>query len=301
MVPYNSPGRLAAFLAGRGLALKKRYGQNFLVNPDLRGRIISLLAPKRGDLVWEIGAGLGCMSAAILGAGAVLRAFEVDRGFAAILKEEFGQTGEGRFALTEGDALALWPAFREEVPDLVFGNLPYNAAAALIADFLEKGFIQSRWVFMVQKEVAARMAARPGTKNRSSFSLLCQTFMDVRIRFDVSPAAFYPRPEVFSSVVELAPRPDAPAILDRGLYLGLLRAVFASRRKTLKNNLLPWAAARGRDAAWAALLLEAAELPPGVRGETLSAEELARLANAAARAGQTLPAGNHSAARTKGK
>jgi 16S rRNA (adenine1518-N6/adenine1519-N6)-dimethyltransferase len=221
------------------------------------------------------------MSAAILEAGALLRAFEIDRGFIAILKEEFAARA-GRFALAEGDVLAAWPAFREEAPSLVFGNLPYSAAAALVADFIEKDFCQGRWVFMVQKEVAARMAALPGTKSYSSFSLLCQTFMNVRLHFDVSPAAFYPRPEVFSRVVELTPRPDAPVIANRGLYLGLLRAVFASRRKTIKNNLLPWAAPRKKDEAWVARLLGAAGLEGGARGETLSPGELARLANTAA-------------------
>jgi 16S rRNA (adenine1518-N6/adenine1519-N6)-dimethyltransferase len=281
MIPYDSPKALAAFLAERGLAPKKRFGQNFLVSPAARGRILRLLAPEKCLRVWEVGPGLGCMTASLLEAGAVLRAFEIDRGFIAVLKEEFGAGRRGSFTLTEGDVLETWPALREEAPDLVFGNLPYSAAAALIADFLEKDFTRSRWVFMVQKEVAARMAARPGTKNYSSFSLLCQTFMNIRLHFDVSPAAFYPRPEVFSSVVELTSRPDAPVIADRGLYLGLVRAVFASRRKTLKNNLLPWAAARKREEAWVRRLLDAADLCPGLRGETLSAERLAHLAGAA--------------------
>jgi 16S rRNA (adenine1518-N6/adenine1519-N6)-dimethyltransferase len=281
MIPYDSPKGLAAFLAGRGLAPKKRFGQNFLVSPGARGKILSLLRPEAGLRVWEVGPGLGCMTACLLEAGAVLRAFEIARGFITILKEEFGAGGEGSFTLSEGDVLETWPAFREEAPALVFGNLPYSAASALIADFLEKDFTRSRWVFMVQKEVAARMVARPGTKEYSSFSLLCQTFMNVRRQFDVSPEAFYPRPEVVSSVVELSPRPDAPAIVERGLYLSLLRAVFASRRKTLKNNLLPWAASRKRDETWVTRLLDASDIMPGLRGETLSVEELARLAGAA--------------------
>ena len=135
---------------------------------------------------------------------------------------------------------------------------------------------------MVQKEVALRMRAKPGTKAWSSFSLLCQTFMNVRLCFDVAPPAFYPRPEVLSAVVELKPRPDAPAIKSRGLYLGLVRAVFASRRKTLKNNLVPWARSLKKDDAWAASLLDAAGIKPGIRGETLCVEDLVRLANAAA-------------------
>ena len=281
MIPYNSPHGLAAFLAQRGLSLKKRFGQNFLVNAGVRDRILALLAPEKGMCVWEVGPGLGCMTALILEAGCTLRAFEIDRGFIAVLKEEFAD-GKGSFTLAEGDVLDAWPAFKDDSPAAVFGNLPYSAAAALIADFLEKDFTASRWVFMVQKEVALRMTAKPGTKDYSSFSILCQSFMDVRLCFDVPSSAFYPRPEVLSAVVELRPRPEAPRIACRGLYLGLVRAVFASRRKTLKNNLIPWARSLKQDDAWAGDLLDAAGLPAGIRGETLCVEELVRLANAAA-------------------
>jgi 16S rRNA (adenine1518-N6/adenine1519-N6)-dimethyltransferase len=280
MIPYNSPKQLAAFLAEQGLAVKKRFGQNFLVDSGVRKKIISLLAPERGMTVWEIGPGLGCMTAAILETGTRLRVFELDRGFIRILSGEFG--GRENFLLTPGDVLKTWPSHREEKPDIIFGNLPYSIAAALIGDFLEKDFTQSRWVFMTQKETAARMAAPAGTKNYSSFSLLCRTFMDVKIHFDVSPGAFYPRPKVFSSLVELRARRDPPEILDRGIFLGLLGALFSSRRKTLKNNLLPWAASQGRDAAWVTRLLEKTDTDPGIRGEVLSAENVAALANRAA-------------------
>ncbi|MCL1818190.1 MAG: 16S rRNA (adenine(1518)-N(6)/adenine(1519)-N(6))-dimethyltransferase RsmA, partial [Spirochaetaceae bacterium] len=280
MIPHDSPRRLAAFLAERGLSPKKRFGQNFLIDADARAGILALLAPEKGMRVWEIGPGLGFMTRGLLDAGAVLRAFEIDRGFIRILKEEFA--GEKNFTLVEGDVLRQWPEYRKEAPRLVFGNLPYSVAALLIAGFLEKDFTNSRCIFMIQKEVASRMAAQPGTKNFSSFSLLCQTFMDVRLHGDISPEAFYPRPKVFSTLVELLPRPLAPRITDRGLYLGLVRALFASRRKTIKNNLLPWAASRGKNAAWAEQLTRDADIDPNLRGETLCAEQAVRLANTAA-------------------
>ena len=279
MIPYDSPRRLAAFLAQRGLSPKKRFGQNFLVDAGVRGRILGLLAPEKGTRVWEIGPGLGAMTRALLEAGVLLRTFEIDRGFIAVLEEEFA--GEQNFTLVAGDVLRRWPEFREESPRLIFGNLPYSVAAVLIADFLEKDFIQSRWLFMVQKEVAARMAARPGTKSYSSFSLLCQTFTELRLHDDIPPAAFYPRPEVFSTIVELIPRKDQPRIENRGLYLGLARSLFASRRKTIKNNLLPWAASQGKDATWTEGLIREAGLDGGLRGEVLSVEEVVHLANIA--------------------
>lgn len=280
MIPHNSPKSIAAFLAGRGLALKKRFGQNFLIDAGLRRKILTLLGPRQGIKLWEIGPGLGSMTLPILEAGARVRAFEIDRGFIAILREEFA--GYENFFLTEGDALAAWPVFREEEPETIFGNLPYRSAAALIADFLEKDFTASRWVFMVQKEVALRMAAQPGTKDYSSFSLLTQTFMDVHLRFDVPPAAFYPRPGVVSTVVELFPRKDSPALAERSLFTEVLRALFSSRRKTLKNNLIPWAAGRGIDPAGACRLLESSGLNASARGENLSPEDVARLSNLAA-------------------
>lgn len=279
MIPYDSPKGLSAFLKERGFALRKRFGQNFLVNPRVRERILSVLEPSASDLIWEIGPGLGCMTGALLNSGARVRAFEIDRGFLGVLEEEF--RGRENFHLTGGDVLDTWRALRGENPSKVFGNLPYSAASAIIADFIEEDFLPDRWVFMVQREVAARMAARPGTKNYSSFSLLCQTFMNVKVRFDVGAGSFYPPPEVISSVVELRPRQDPPEIADRRVYLGILRALFASRRKTLRNNLVAYAAARGNDALWAADLLEKAGLRPEARGETLSPAEVARLANAA--------------------
>jgi 16S rRNA (adenine1518-N6/adenine1519-N6)-dimethyltransferase len=280
MIPCDSSKQLAAFLRERGFSMKKRFGQNFLIDANVRRRIFSLLSPARDERIWEIGPGLGSMTKTILETGALLRAFEIDHGFVRILFEEFGAMKN--FSLCEGDALATWPACREEKPRIIFGNLPYSAASALIADFLEKDFTQARQVFMIQKEVAVRMCAKPESKNYSSFSLLCQSFMTAKILFDVSPAAFYPRPEVVSSLVELNPRPDPPPIVNRSLYLGLLRAVFAFRRKTLKNNLDSWAASIGQDTAWLMRLLETAGLPPGIRGETLGVPELVRLANAAA-------------------
>ena len=135
---------------------------------------------------------------------------------------------------------------------------------------------------MVQREVARRMAARPGSKDYSSFSLLCRTFAEVETHFDAAPGSFYPPPEVVSTVVELRPKIPCPAIADRRLYLDLLRALFASRRKTIKNNMLRFAAGTGRDPEWAASVLDAAGIDPGARGEDLDAGDVARLANAAA-------------------
>ena len=280
MIAYDSPRELAAFLKAHDLGLKKKFGQNFLVNPGVRAKILSVLAPEAGERIWEIGPGLGCMTGSILERGALLRVFEIDRGFIRILTEEFG-TMPG-FSLTAGDVLKTWKEFEDEKPKKVFGNLPYSAASAIIADFLEAGFLPDRWVFMIQKEVALRMAAKPGTKNYSSFSVLCQAFLDVAVRFDVAPGSFYPKPDVVSAVVELRPRKAPLRLEDRALFLELVRALFSSRRKTLKNNLLASSLGKRLDAEEMAELFKKTGVDPGLRGENLSAEELAAFSDAAA-------------------
>jgi len=279
MIAYDSPKQLAAFLRERGLALKKKFGQNFLVNPGTRARILEALAPGRGELVWEIGPGLGCMTGSILDSGAEVTVFEIDRGFIEVLRGEFG--GNPRFTLVPGDVLRTWKLHRTASPAKVFGNLPYSAASAIVADFLEEGFIPSRCVFMVQKEIASRMASRPGTKNYSSFSVLCQAFLEVDILFDVAPGSFFPAPDVVSSVVELRPRSMPLELLDRKLFLEIARSLFASRRKTLKNNLQASSLGRRLGADALSDLFRKTGIDPGMRGENLSAVEVAAFADAA--------------------
>lgn len=279
MIPYDSPRELSAFLKDRGFSLKKKFGQNFLVNPGTRARILDAIAPERDEIVWEIGPGLGCMTGAILDRGARLTAFEIDRGFAGVLDAEFGENA--RFALVQGDVLRTWKLHRAESPAKVFGNLPYSAASAIIADFLENDFLPGLCVFMVQKEVASRMAGRPGTKNYSSFSVLCQTFLDVKVLFDVAPGSFFPAPDVVSSVVGLSPKKNPPELADRTLFLEIVRSLFASRRKTIKNNLQASSLGKRLGVEGLADLFRAAGMDPGIRGENLTAEEAAAFSNAA--------------------
>ena len=148
----------------------------------------------------------------------------------------------------------------------------------MIAAFAEAGFAPPRMVFTVQRELSARLAATPGGKNYSSFSVLCQHVYQVRERFTLRPGAFYPAPEVMSAVIELAPRgaADPPAL--RALFNELVRALFLSRRKTLWNNLQAWPGARrfGPDRLRAALAAEG--IHAGQRSEELRPEAVAGLA-----------------------
>jgi 16S rRNA (adenine1518-N6/adenine1519-N6)-dimethyltransferase len=238
--PYDSPNAITALLEEEGLAMSKKFGQNFLISNSSRSRIVDLLDVQGGSKVWEVGPGIGAITALLLERGVRLTAFELDHGFCRILRTRaFGD--EPHFTLIEGDALkTLFTALREKgTPERLCGNLPYNIGSILVARLLEGESRPNRMVFTVQKEVAERICAGEGSKNWSSFSLLAQADYDVGIGFDISPGSFYPPPKVTSSVVVFQLRsvsriPQA----DRHAFYLLVRELFGQRRKTLRNNLL---------------------------------------------------------------
>lgn len=273
---YDSPAEIRAVLAELGLGLKKRWGQNFLVNPGVRARILELLDPRPQEAVWEIGPGLGCLTSELVTRCRRVVAFEIDHGLLRFLVDLFGP----RLELVAGDALKTWPEAlaRHGQPDAVIGNLPYRAASAIIGSFAEAGFAPERMVFTVQRELAARLSARPGLKSYSSFTVLCQHAYRVRESFTIRPGSFFPAPEVLSAVVELRPRGGPEAAEFRGMFGGLVRSLFRARRKTLWNNLLGWPEGRriGEDALRAALAAEG--IDPGCRSEELELEALESLA-----------------------
>jgi 16S rRNA (adenine1518-N6/adenine1519-N6)-dimethyltransferase len=297
----DSPAEIRALLAERGLALKKRWGQNFLVNRGARERLVSLLDPAQGELVWEIGPGLGSMTGILLERGVGVTAFEVDRGLCRYLVEGLGErTG---FSLVEGDFLETWKAVlaAHGAPGRILGNLPYSSASLMIADLIEAGVRPPLMVFTVQRELADRMQSAPGAKSYSSFSVLCQSCFHVGGHGDLKPGSFYPVPEVVSSIVSMKPRADAPTGDELRLLSLLVRGLFSSRRKTLRNNLgSSWLESvfgpgagqeAGREAGLAALRREG--IDPGARAEELPPAVFVRLARglAAALPGPVGPTG----------
>jgi len=242
MINYNSSSAMRSFLDREGLGMQKKFGQNFLINPQIRQALINALGAESGDEVWEIGPGLGAMTALLLEKGLKVKAFEIDNGFIRVLKNLFSDN-EG-FKLVEGDAVktceALTPA------PFLLGNLPYNIAAALLADFIERGQTFSRMVVTVQKEVALRMSACAGSKDYSSFSVLCASVYRVKPLMIIRPSSFYPQPNVDSMGVLLENKTNHFNVKNGypEVFYPLVRALFSSRRKTLKNNLLTFISAR---------------------------------------------------------
>jgi 16S rRNA (adenine1518-N6/adenine1519-N6)-dimethyltransferase len=229
---YNSVSELRTFLEKQGLGMRKKYGQNFLINPAVRRALIDALEAEPDAEIWEIGPGLGAMTGQLLEKGFPVRAFEIDPGFARVLRELFGS--RPNFALIEGDVMKTWPS--QPAAHYLLGNLPYNIAAALIADMVEKKCLFRRMVLTVQREVALRMAARPGSADYSSFSVLCSSAYKVIPLMIIRGASFYPRPNVDSQGLKLELREDVPDVCP-AIFYPLVRSLFASRRKMIKNNL----------------------------------------------------------------
>lgn len=272
LLDYDSPNALKAFLEERNLAMQKKFGQNFLINSRARKSLIDSLDIEEGTTVWEIGPGLGAMTSEILNRGAELTAFEIDHGFSAVLKELFAD--KTNFKLIEGDVLKTWKTVNDK-PMRLFGNLPYNIAATIFADFICAGVRFDKSVITVQKEVAQRITAKPGTNDYSSFSVLCQWAYDVTPLMDLGSSYFWPRPNVTSRAVKFVKKELFPQCNDAVLFTKMQRSLFMSRRKTIKNNLSAFL----NDAKKAEITLKKAEIDPKVRAETLDIQTLLRLSD----------------------
>lgn len=275
---YNSPSALKDFMEKSGMAMQKKFGQNFLVNEQARIKLIDALDIEEGTKVWEVGPGLGSMTSEILKRGADLTVFEIDRGFINFLHSFFADYEEkGRFRIIEGDVLKNWQKAVSEYgePERFFGNLPYNIAATLIADTIEKGVRFERAVFTVQKEVALRACAKCGSEDYSSFSLLCQWAYDLTPLMELSGGCFWPRPNVDSKAFAMQKKEVFPGCKDPSMFVKVQRALFSSRRKNVRNNLTNFL----RNGDMAENALKSAGIESSLRAEVLPAEKILLLSD----------------------
>jgi 16S rRNA (adenine1518-N6/adenine1519-N6)-dimethyltransferase len=249
---------------------RKRFGQNFLADAHYVARIVAAVAPAPGDNIVEIGPGLGALTGALVKCAGRIAAIEIDRDLAARLRDRF--TAD-RLALHEADALAF--NFGSLGPDLrIVGNLPYNISSPLLFHLGAHVSSVRDIHVMLQREVVARMTARPATPDYGRLTVTLQCRFAIERLFTVPPGAFRPAPNVDSAVARLVPlRSARPRIADEPLFARVVAAAFGQRRKTLRNALAGIA-----DEAQ----LRAADIDPSVRGETLSVEDFVRLANALA-------------------
>lgn len=262
---------LREVIAQHELAARKALGQNFLLDLNLTRKIARAAMPWTGVPVIEIGPGPGGLTRALLleGAPQVIAIERDERCLAAL--QGVVQAAAGRLTLHAGDALDTDFATLAPPPWQVVANLPYNIATPLLLGWLAQPQNFTRITVLVQKEVAERLAAKPGGKTYGRLAVAAQWRASVRLLFDIGPQAFVPAPKVTSTLVELAPRPAPLGEADPAKLERVTAAAFNQRRKMLRAALRPmWPDADAK--------LEQAGIDPTRRAETLSIEEFCALA-----------------------
>lgn len=269
---------IKTLLARHGFRFSKSMGQNFLIESWVPRDIVDASGAGRGTGVLEIGPGIGPLTRELSDRADKVVSIELDHSLLPILAETMGD--RDNVEIVPGDALKLdLPALAaEKMPGLVpvaCANLPYNITTPAITALLEAGCFTSITV-MIQREVARRICAAPGTGDYGAFSVYCQYHAETELLFDVPPQCFIPAPKVTSSVLRLTPRPAPAEVDDPDHFFRLVRAAFAQRRKTLLNAL---SAAFGDRFSKEELsrLLEQCGLSADVRGERLSIQQFASL------------------------
>lgn len=288
-----TPGVVRDLIARHQFHVKKSLGQNFLVDGNIMAKIMATAGLGSEDVVVEIGPGLGSLTREMALKCRRVIAVEIDRNLFPILQETLAQYDN--VTLVEADALKTdfnrlvaeeLPSHRD--PYKVVANLPYYITTPLIMHLLENRFHISQMVVMVQEEVARRLAARPGTRDYGAITVTAGYYARVEVAFFVPRTVFIPRPGVDSAIVSMIIR-DQPAVsvLQEEHFFSLVRAAFQQRRKTLLNALTG-VNKQLTKSQWVGLL-QGVDIDPSRRGETLTLQEFARLANAFTKLEQTKP------------
>jgi 16S rRNA (adenine1518-N6/adenine1519-N6)-dimethyltransferase len=251
----------------KGHQARKRFGQNFLADRHYVQRIVDAIDPRPGDNLVEIGPGLAALTGDLIARAGRIAAVEIDRDLAARLRAQFTPA---QLALHEADALVF--DFATLGPQLrVVGNLPYNISSPLLFHLAALDDALRDLHVMLQKEVVARMTAKPGTADYGRLTVMLQAKFRIVRLFVVPPGAFRPAPKVESALARLVPLHAAkPAIADEVLFARVVASAFMQRRKTLRNALAKLADVD---------VLAAAGIDPAARGETLAVDDFVRLAN----------------------
>lgn len=261
---------------------QKKYGQNFLIDPNVLEKIIRAAEITHEDWVLEIGPGIGTMTQYLAEHAAEVTAVEIDRHLIPILEETLSAYRNVTIINQDILKMDLKELAREKAmghPVKVVANLPYYITTPIIMGLFESHMPLRSITVMVQKEVADRMQAGPGNKDYGALSLAVQYYARPEIMANVPPNCFIPRPNVGSAVVRLTRYESAPVkVGDERKMFGLIRAAFNQRRKTLANSLGN-APDLGISKEQAAQALEELQLSPTVRGEALSLEQFAALSD----------------------
>ncbi len=278
----TSSSQVKQLLAEHGIHPKKRLGQHFLIDRNTLTRIVDACEATPDSNVLEIGPGLGVVTRELVERGARVVCVDIDPDMCAVLEQTVG--GLANVEVVNADFLEV------ELPDFfservngswcIVGNLPYYITSPILEKLIEAKSFVSRAVLMIQREVADRLRAAPGSDDYGSLSVFVQYHCIVESVMRVSKNVFYPVPDVDSEVIKLTLRPEPPvSVRDENLFFRVVRAAFGKRRKTLQNALSS-SAELGWDRDTATHALVSAGIDAGRRGETLSIGEFAAISNA---------------------
>lgn len=285
MKDIATPMRTKEILKKHGFSFKKSLGQNFLIDPNILANIIYHAGIGKQSGVIEIGPGIGALTEPIARAAGKVVAFEIDGRLLPVLEDTLSPYSN--ITVIHQDILEadLQAVINEQFPEFdevtVVANLPYYVTTPIIMKFLMGKVPIERMIIMMQREVADRITAVPGTKAYGSLSIAIQYYMDAEVSMIVPKTVFMPQPNVESAVLRLSRKAQPPAeVIDEEFLFTVARGSFVQRRKTILNNLqasLP----NGKEKKEAILeALAAANIDPVRRGETLTIKEFAALSNA---------------------
>ncbi|MCM1178935.1 MAG: 16S rRNA (adenine(1518)-N(6)/adenine(1519)-N(6))-dimethyltransferase RsmA [Clostridium sp.] len=281
MEKLSSPQVTIETIKKYNFAFQKKFGQNFLIDGHVLDKIIAAAGVTGDDVVLEIGPGFGTMTQYLAETAREVIAVEIDKALIPILQEtlkDYDNITLINEDILKVDIAALVAEKNGGKPIKVVANLPYYITTPIIMGLFESHVPLENITVMVQKEVAARMQAGPGTKDYGALSLAVQFYANPYIVANVPPNCFIPRPNVGSAVIRLT-RWDKPpvSVRDEKLMFALIRASFNQRRKTLQNSLINGGVNVTKEQV--AKALDQMELPAAVRGEALTLEQFARLAD----------------------
>ncbi|MBC3887694.1 16S rRNA (adenine(1518)-N(6)/adenine(1519)-N(6))-dimethyltransferase RsmA [Acetobacterium paludosum] len=280
MEKLTSPHVIETLLKKYDLHFNKRFGQNFLIDENIVRKIAMAGEVDTGDLVLEIGSGIGTLTQVLSENAKKVVTVEIDKKLIPVLHETLRDCNN--VEIIQGDILKT--NVREllgddigKLPIKIVANLPYYITTPIIMGFLESDLPIESMTFLIQKEVGERICGGPGTKAYGSLSIVAQFYADIKLDFSVPSHVFIPRPKVDSVVVTFK-KLDSPKfkVENKELFLSVVKASFLNRRKTLINGLTMNTIF---DKEVLLKVLEECSIAPGIRGETLTGSEFANIAN----------------------
>ncbi|MDK2904226.1 MAG: rRNA (adenine1518-N6/adenine1519-N6)-dimethyltransferase [Eubacteriaceae bacterium] len=279
MEKLTSPRVIKSILNEYDLHFNKRYGQNFLIDENIVNKIAETGEITRDDLILEIGPGIGTLTSALCKNAGKVISVEIDKKLIPVLNETLKEFENVEIIQEDILKLDIIKLLEKEMfcNFKIVANLPYYITTPIIMGFLEMDLDIEKMVFLIQKEVGERLCAAPGTKAYGSLSIAAQFYADVEIEFLVPAQVFMPKPKVDSIVVSMKKKKEPDLIVDnRQMFFKIVKAGFNNRRKTLINSLTTNTNFTKEQVLQA---LNDCGISPGIRGEALTGQEFAQLAN----------------------